>query len=806
MTSIALLTHYRSLTRDILHNALNIGGLALGIAAAILLGLYVRHETSFETWLPDHRQVYLVQTVWNIPESPVNGPYHATMSGLLEQLQEDFPGLVGTRIRGGEDGGIVIVDGIAEKADVAQVDPQFLDVLRLPLVRGDARQALRDPASMLISESAARRFFGDGDPIGQRLTVAMDAAQVYEIAGVFRDLPANSDLALSILIPMPRVPPDSSWFNWGSTSLQTFLRFPTPQQARAFEEQLPAFVDRRGAELGDRPSEVQQIRLLPIADWHFAPEGSAAASRSMTVRALGLVGILTLAIAMVNYVNLATARSVMRAREVAMRKVLGADRAVLVRQFLLEAIMTVALAAMLALVLAEIGLPVVNAAGGLALDLPYGLVVPVLAVMVLFVGVLAGFYPAMLLSRYQPAQVLASARSPGGGRAGARLREVLVIAQFGLAIAFMIGAAVLFAQIRHVREADPGFSREGLVAVVSLRDSLVEPGQRRAFAEAVRALPQVSHVALANTGVGGSGSTSAQNVPLPGVPGEGPSLNWEIVGPDFFETYGARVLAGRVFDAGREADEYRGRLQDQPLNIVINAPAVGTLGFASADEAIGKTVGGDRPLTIIGVIDGLRFLSPREPIPPTYYIFTREPETASSVLASVRFRGDPAAMLAQLEDTWQRIVPQFPFEAETADQRLQEFYDEDERAMRLFTIGAALAAIIACVGLWGLASFNTARRVREIGIRKALGASTGDVVRVLVGQFLRPVLLANLIAWPIAFVAMRSWLAGFADRIALSPLFFIGAAVLAVGIAAGTVWSQSLRAARADPAWALRHV
>lgn len=805
MDPIALVAHYRAFTRDMLHNLLNVGGLALGIATAILLGLYVRHETSFETWLPDHDKVYLVQTVWSIPQSPVNGAYHSTMGGLLEQLQEDFPGLLGTRIRGGEDGGVVIVDGIAEKADVAQVDPRFLEVFPLAIVRGEGRGALGNPSAMLISESAARRFFGEDDPVGQRLTVAMDEAKAYEVAGVFRDLPANSDLRLAILVPMPRTAPEPSWFRWGSTSLQTFLRFETPQEARAFEQRLAAFVDRRGTDLGNRPSEGQQLRLLRLADWHFAPEGKASASRRLTVGALGLVGVLTLAIAVINYVNLATARAVMRAREVAMRKVLGASRAMLLRQFLGEAVMTVALAALLALVLAEIGLPLVNAAGGLSLDLPYAFVVPVLALLVLVVGVLAGFYPALLLSRYQPAQVLASTRSPGGGRAGARVRELLVIGQFGLAIAFMIVAAVLFAQTRHLREADPGYAREGLIAVLSLRDSLVEPAQRRAFVEAARALPQVTHVALGNTGVGGSGSTNAQNVPLPGVPGDGPSLNWEIVGPQFFETYGTRVLAGRLFDAGRAGDEYRDRPEGEPVNIVINAKAVATLGFSSADAAIGKTVGGDRPRTISGVIDGLRFLSPREAIPPTYYLFTREPETTDSAMASVRFRGDAAATLSDLEAAWQRTVPQFPFEAQTAEQRLQRFHDEDERAMRLFTIGAGLAVLIGCVGLWGLASFNTARRVREIGIRKTLGASTADVVRVLVGQFLRPVLLANLIAWPLAWLAMDRWLGGFADRIALSPLFFLGAGLLAALIAVGTVWSQSFRAARADPGWALRH-
>ena len=241
------------------------------------------------------------------------------------------------------------------------------------------------------------------------------------------------------------------------------------------------------------------------------------------------------------------------------------------------------------------------------------------------------------------------------------------------------------------------------------------------------------------------------------------------------------------------------------INIVINRRAVPTLGFRSPQDAVGKTVGGERPRTIIGVIDDMRFFSPRDPNSATYYIYYREPVTVGTSVASVRHVGDPRTMLAAVRDIWQRLVPQVPFNGDTADKRLDRFYEADDRATRLFGIGAGLAVLIGCVGLWGLASFNTARRVKEIGIRKTLGASSADIVRLLVGQFLRPVLIANLFAWPLAFIAMRTWLAGFDDRIALSPLYFVGASLVATVIAVLTVLGQSLRASRAAPAWALRH-
>lgn len=806
MNRFALLSLYRSLTRHALYAALNIGGLAVGIAVCLVLGLYVRFETGYDTWLPRHDRIYAVQTVWSLPESPANGAYPYTMGGLLDQMRADFPGVIGTRIRGGN--GSVLEDGRATQEGVVQVDPSFFQVFDLPMVRGDGPAGLARPGNVLISESVAAKYFGNANPIGQPLTVAMDAPGSYRVAGVFRDLPKNSELDFSILIPLPRTPPSANWFHWGSTSLQTFLRFETPAAARAFGEKMQAFVNRHGGELaapGERPWAVQQLRLLPVTRLHLEPQGQESGSRKTTVVTLGLVGVLTLLIAIVNYVNLATARAGLRAREVAMRKVLGADRPALVRQFLGEAVLTVTAAALVGLILAELGLPLVNAAGGLSLTLPYAVVVPALALLVLVVGIVAGSYPALLLSRFPAAAVLASARTPGGGRSGARTREALVVLQFGIAIAFTIGTIVLVAQTRHVRQTDLGFQRDGLLILRSTADGRVPPAQKRWVVNAIAALPQVADVTLSNGVAGGSGEDNANNVPLPGVPGSGPSLRWEVVGPRFFETYRARLIAGRLFDAAHGADDTQTRDPAKGINIVVNRRALSSLRLGSPQEAIGKTVGGNRPRTIIGVIDDLRFASPRDPNAPTYYMYQSRPETLDTAMATLRFRGDPQAVTAAVRGVWQRMVPQVPFEAKTADQRLAEFYKADDRATRLFGTGAVLAVLIGCVGLWGLASFNTARRVKEIGIRKTLGASSADIVRLLVGQFLRPVLLANVIAWPIAWVTLRAWLAGFADAVALSPLYFLAASLLATAIAVLTVLGQSLRASRATPAWALRH-
>jgi len=811
MNRFALLSLYRSVTRHKLYAALNIGGLAVGIAVFLVLGLFVRFETSYETWLPHHREIYQVMTELHLPDSAFNGAYPGTMGGLLEELQQDFPGIVGTRLRGGKEAGSVLRDGSATIEDVAQVDPSFFTLFDLPMVRGNG-QALADPTSALISRSTARKYFGTSDPIGQTLTIALDSPASYRVAGVFEDFPANTDLRLSILIPMPRAPPPTvqwMWYQWGTAPVTTWLRFPTDADARAFARKMPAYIERRAIkDLGSHPSKVLSLSLLPIAQTHLQPAGPESASVKLTVVGLGVVGVLTLLIAIVNYVNLATARAGLRAREVAMRKVLGADRGALVRQFLAEAVLTVAVAALIGLILAELSLPLVNAAGGLSLSIPYALVVPVLASIVLLIGAAAGFYPALLLSRFQPAAVLASARAPGGGKAGSRTREALVVLQFGLAISFIIGTMVLIAQTQHMRKTDLGFRREGLMVVPSLADPRVYPAQARSLLAAFRAMRGVTSVGVASTAVGGDGQSSVDVVALPGRTGWGAALGPTMmainVGPDFFRAYAPRLLAGRFFDDAHGADDstewWKG---NRGRNIVINKRAVAALGFRSPAEAVGKIVGGSMPRTIIGVIDDLRFFTPRLPAGPIYYQYMRD--VPPSPVATIRFTGDPRPMLEQVRATWHRLAADVPLRADTADRKLEEFYKSDDRATRLFAIGAALAIIIACVGLWGLASFNTARRVREIGIRKTLGASSGDIVRLLVKQFLRPVLIANLLAWPLAYVAMRAWLAGFDDRISLSPFYFLAAGMLATLIAVLTVIGQSLRASLAAPAAALRH-
>ena len=824
MWTHALLTLYRSLTRHRLYAVLNILGLAVGIAVFVVLSLYVAFETSFEHWIPQAQSISVVRMTWRFPGHAVDSANY-TMGGLLDELKEDNPQLVGARIW--SQGASVRQGSNITSEQIDIVDSNFFQVFDLPLIAGDKRTLLNTPDQAVLTEAVAKRYFGSANPIGQRLTLSTGKLNTYRITGVLKDPPRNTDLKFDIIIPLTpqmTVPAEQpTWRHWGSAQLATYFRFANPAAAQALNAQFDAFTDRRGQHdlTVPEPHKVIELRVVPLLATHLIDPKDAA-----VVAMLGGVGVLTLLLAGVNYVNLATARAGLRAREVAIRKVMGATAPILVAQFMAEALATAAVAALIGVALTELALPLVNTAGGLSLKIDYiggDSVLPLLIAVVLLVGLGAGAYPAFILSRFQAASVLASARTPGGGRVGSRVREVLVAAQFAVAIAFTIATGVILSQSRYLSHADLGFNRNGLIVVKSFEDSDLTAAQRTSLLDLWRTLPGVASATSADIAPGVDDSTSAENIKRPGVVGDGPSLNFVQTGPDFFKTYEARLRVGRVLDRDHGLDDRPASVPDdapkavrdaaakaQVRDVILNVNALKVLGFNSPEDALGKPLlagmddGAFRPMSVVGVIDNIRLRSPHSPVPATIYMFTTH--DIDNGVAVVRYvAADPKVILDRLQTAWRRVAPNVPFHAKTIQQSLQAYTRSDEERGRLFTIGAVLAVAIGCVGLYGMASFNTARRVKEIGIRKTLGASTSDILQLLIGQFLRPVLIANLIAWPLAYLTMENWLSGFDQRIGLNPLYFLAATLLTLIIAIGTVAGQAFAVARAEPAKALRH-
>ena len=807
MTS-ALTSFYRSLTRHRLFAALNIGGLALGIAVFLLLILYVRFETGYDRVLPGWDKLYLIHEQYLRPGDP-SEPNPNTMGGELDLLRADFPDLAATRIN--PSGVTVIHGGNVTGEKVMIVDPGFFGLFPFPVLAGDPERTLRRPDGLIVTETAARKYFGTSAAVGRTLTLVIGTTQYqYRVGAVLRDPPPNVTFKSDVYLPMVRSRFADSFFDhWGSTAVFTVVRLPDAAAARDFDRRLAGFLDRHAFRTGNIPKDQYRQFVRPLSALHLADPADQA-----IVTTLGLVGLLTLLIAIVNYVNLSTARAGLRAREVAVRKVLGGSRRALTVQFLIEAIATVALAGLIGLALAELALPVVNTLGGTALTIDYlgwdGILLPIVG-LVLVVGALAGLYPALLLSGFRPAAVLASSRTPGGGRAGSRLRSGLVVGQFAIAIAFAIATVVMLVQTAHVASADIGFRRAGLIVVRSTADSAITPAQRAQLLDALRRTPGVTRAAIGLNAPGLQSTTNTDNLHRSEDPTRKSTISIVDTGEGYFETVGARLLAGRLFDRSRGEDnsDWRyapGRSVDERVsNVVLNASAARKLGYASPAAAVGRMIDGMGPARVIGVIADMRFESPREPRRPTLYLWADQASWPMSAIA--RYTGDdPRPTLAAIEATWKRAAPTVPFDAVSAETSLYErFYKADSQRARLFTLGAGLAVLIGCLGLYGLAAFDTTRRIKEIGIRKALGASTRDVLRLLVARFLRPVLIANLIAWPLAWVAMQRWLSTFDDRIGLSPVYFLLASGVAALIAVATVIGQSWRVARAEPARALRY-
>lgn len=811
------LTLYRSLIRHRLFSALNILGLAVGMAVFLTLTLATRFELSYDHWIPNADRTYRVSGVMSMsgrPQeviAPIPGP-------VLPTLKADFPQIeAGVRllthdyaIRRGQQ---------SDYETISFADRTFFDVFDLPLVSGDPQQALAGAAGVVLSETMARKYFGDDDPMGQRLTLTLDGQpRDYVVTGVLRDLPENTHLKLGVLAPLDQaaLPRSAEYLDqWNATNYVTYIRLPDRAAAASMTQALPAYMQRRGADVSDWFG----VKLEPLTDLHFNPvqmgEFKSGVDRRFVIM-LQVIGLLTLALAVINYVNLSTARAVLRAREVGLRKVFGATRGALVVQFLVEAVIVSLVSAVLAVAMVELSLPLLNSALGSSLKLTYlgaGGVLILLVPVAIAVGVAAGIYPALVISRFEPAAVLASARAPGGGRGAAVVREVLVVAQFTVSIALLICTAVVVAQADFVRRADLGYQREGLIVVEQMGSDALLP-RRSAIMEAFRRTPGVEAVTVAGRAPGEPSLNRTEGFVRPGLQAEEVSISWDLIGQDYFRTLGMELAAGRFLQPSNGLDDGVFRVADginaRDRNVVINETAARNMEFKNPAEALNtvmRSAGGGPAMTIVGVVKDARFGSPRDPVPPLVYVLDSSPQAliSGSETLIVRYRGDPGGVMERLHAAWRQIEPGAPFEARTVEAALNPFYEPDERRSRLITLGALVACLIGCLGLYGLAAFNSERRTKEIGIRKVLGASTGDVFRLLIGQFLRPVIVANLIAWPLAFVLMREWLNGFDQHVALTPLYFGLATALALTVALLTVCGQALKVARSDPGKALRY-
>ncbi|WP_126174012.1 ABC transporter permease [Altericroceibacterium xinjiangense] len=827
----------RALTKNRAYAAINIIGLALGLASCVLILLYVRYETSYDDWQPGADRAFQLQTYYEATDSG-GEEMKLQMSSIVSgrALQKDFPEQVEKVVWVRGFSPIVLQDGEAGEIEhLRMVDGNLFDILQVPFVRGSGPTALPDTNSIALSESEARRRFGDADPIGQRLTIVDNAGNVdYRVTGVFRDFPDNSSFTAEAVarfdLGAQFADRESALTSWDNQQGWNYVRLRSPEDAALIHAQMPAWEKRNipddiaGTERRN-PGDAQEYRLVNLRDVHLGEAQAAALTPGndrLTVTTFAVIALLVLGMACINFTNLATARASQRAREVALRKVLGASRRQLVMQFLGESILVAALAMIVALAAVELLLPAFSAFLDAGIRLEYlgtgGILLPAI-LLVLIVGVVGGLYPAFHLSRFEPAKILKANKSAADAQGSGRLRNALVIGQFAVSIGLIVCTAVIYAQTVYARSSDPGYNREGLLQVGSLGYRGVE-GRDEQVVEQIRRIPGV--VGAARTQIAIDPGNNSMELVFPAGSTQSVELGDYSVEPGFFQTMGMRIIAGRDFSEAQGRDDTTTPRPDDPgreealkalaargANVIVTEEAARRLGYSTPQEAVGENLRmsllpsefGLAPITIVGVLEDARFRSVREPLQPIVYTMRRN--NFGEIM--VRYSGDPAAIREQVRQVWERNVPQVPFDGRFAEDIVREQYQREEARGQLFAAFALLAVVIGCLGLFGLAAFTAERRTKEIGIRKVLGARTRDIVTLLVWQFSRPVLIANVIAWPVAWWLMRDWLNEFDNRVSLTPVPFIAAGLIALIIAIITVGGHAWRVAQTSPVRALQY-
>lgn len=815
----------RALARNPTYAFINIFGLTIGLAACLLLLLYVRYETSYDRWIPDADRIYQLQAV-PTGEDNAGPPMRAAHGIAAESLKADFPQIEAIS-RADSITPVFLRDGRPSFAPMFVVDPEFFQALPLPFVRGDPRTALEGMDSLVLSRTEAMNRFGSLDILGETVTSVRRGEQIsLRVTGIFEDVPKNSHVEFTMLGRISDV--DRENCGWGCISGYVYLKLRPGADPADIQGQLQAWERRnipRDPGGGISEGDMFDWRLVNVRDVHLSGADGPLerpGNDRRTITTFAIVALLILAMASINFVNLATARASQRAREVALRKVLGASRRQLVVQFLGESLVITGVAMIAALALVELALPWLSAFLDAELSLDYfgenGIFLPILSLFLL-VGLAGGLYPALHLSRFRPASVLKANQSSAEPIGTGRLRTILVVGQFAVSIGLIICTMTVHAQTRFARNSDLGFAREGLIQVENASYAAAIP-QTENLMRQIGALEGVDSVAGTNIVVGSDQvlNTSVQ------VPGRAQALtigNYS-VHPDFFDTMRIETLAGRTLSLDfardriampREPEEAVAAAQralvERGLNIVVNRHAAERMGFRDPASAVGRIVRmaivptemGMVPATIVGVVENSRFRSLREPIEPTIF-FDRGIYQA----LVVRYRSsNPEAVRRNVGQVWTNLVPEVPYEGDFADSRLASLYATDDARARTFAGFALLAVVIACLGLFGLAAFAAERRTREIGIRKVFGARSRDIVKLLAWQFSKPAIVANLIAWPVAWWVMRDWLNTFDSRIDLGPTPFVLAGLIALVIAVGTVAGHALRVSRTNPIHALRY-
>ncbi len=782
---------WRNIRRQRGYSFINVIGLAVGLACCILILLWVQDELSYDRFHKNLNDLYRVVTEFHKTEPATH--YWPVCAPLAPALKEEYPEITRatrfTRLRRGQ-----LVKYEKKKflePRICLTDPDFFEMFTFAFIEGDSRSALSGPSSVVLTEEMAAKYFESEDPLGK--TLSINNEYDFMVTGVIKNVPNNSHLQFDFLLPFVRIEDfEQSWAvldNWTLSGFATYVQLDKNASAEALSNKIADYLKKHIEGSKDI------IYLQPFKDIHLYSShiqfGIEGQGDIRYVYIFSIVAFFVLLIACINFMNLATARSANRAKEVGLRKVVGASRQQLVKQFFCESVLMTFLSLILAVVLVELFLPIFSNLSGKQLNLNLSTHMDILAAIVamtLITGFLSGSYPALFLSSLRPVKVLKKASKTEGR--GYFFRKILVVSQFSLSILLIVCTVVVSHQVGFMRNKKLGFDREH-VAYLPIRDELAQRYE------------SLKSELLKDKGI--KSVSVSSSLPTSGVILTTDKVSWEgknpenvavlevtSVGYDFIETFNMQMVKGRSFSKTYSSDEEEA--------IVINESAMKMIGM---ENPVGKQlVFGESPVTIIGVVKDYHFKSLHSEIGPL--VMAIIPSLYRYVFVKLD-AGTVAATLNHMKAAWKTLFPDTPFEYHFLDEDYDKLYRSEQRMGTLFDHFTALAVVISCLGLFGLASFMAEKRTKEIGIRKILGASVSGIVVLLNKEFTKWVLVANVLAWPVAYYAMSKWLEGFAYRINLDIWIFVLAALIAYAIAVGTVSYQSVKAAVANPADSLRY-
>ena len=791
---------WRSLLKYKAFSSINIFGLAAGMACSLLIFLFVKDELSYDRYHKDADRVYrVVKDFINDDGSRI--PDATSPAALAPAMQREIPEVEGvTRLMPHWNGSWLVEYG--DKKIVEQLfwraDSNFFDIFTYSFIKGNPKTALNDVTSVVITESIAKKYFGNEDPMGKTLQIPCCGGSL-KVTGVIKDVPANSHFHFDFLSSFRQLGDLDN--NWDQYNYYTYAKVKPATNIATLTKKIRETYKR------NQDENYSEFYLQPLTDihltsnlkWELEPN-----SDRLYVYVFGIVGLFILLIAAINYINLSTAKSSLRTKEVGVRKVSGAMRGSLIKQFLFESLVTCLISSILAIIIAQLLLPVVNditlkqlSVIGNPLTLGY------MVLAALFVGLIAGLFPALYLSSFKPIMVLKGLKL--NERGTLNLRKALVVVQFTISSVMIIGALIIYQQMNFVQNAKLGIDKEQVV-VLKNAGSLSLSG-RNAYLSRIKQIPGVKKAASGSFSLGEGFSTTRL-----GVKGSDREiqLNFANVGYDYLDVVGIELKEGRGFSARYASDTLNNGIPGGPLEqniggIVINEKAVKEFGLGS--PAIGKQFlwgnDGDTSyyVTVVGVVKDFHFTSLRNEVKP--FGFICQPRNGFNFTVKLSAH-DIKGTLTQLEREWKNAKAKRDFRYVFLDDTFSKLYASEARFQKLFISLVILGILIACLGLLGLATFSAQQRVKEIGVRKVLGASVPHVVALLSKDFLKLVVIALILAIPVAWYAMNEWLKDFAYRINIEWWIFLVAALIAIVIAFLTISSQAIKAAISNPVKSLR--